>query len=176
MRFWLVLSGLVFSAAHAGAAEVIESRFQVEITEGDELVVSQQPVVPLLADVACYNWYVRFAPRTGELAFVERLVLPGLAASWDPEDGDTTTEIVVDPDGLGVTSSFTTAPDAEGWVTGGWCVAEGDPLGEHVISVEVDGAPVGSWPFKVVPAADYVAPADAAPEATAAAPSDRSGG
>ena len=176
MRFWLVLSGLMFSTAHAGAAEVIESRFQVEITRDGGLVVSEEPVVPLLPDLACYNWYVRFAAGTGELAFVERLVLPGLAASWDPEDGDSTTQIVVDPDGLGVTSSFTTAPDAEGWVTGGWCVAEGDPLGEHVISVEVDGAPVGSWPFKVVPAADYVAPADAAPEATAAAPSDRSGG
>lgn len=50
---------------------------------------------------------------------------------------------------------MTAAPDADGWLTHGWCVAEGDPLGAHSINVTLDGTEVAHWDFTVVAEADY---------------------
>lgn len=171
MRYRLTGLAIVALCGAANAAEVLDSQFQVEITKNGETTTSADPMVPFLPDEACYYWFVQVAAgEAGEVPMVERLVLPAPATAWDPEDGDTATKIVVDADGKGVTTTFSAKPDADGWINGGWCVAEGDPLGQYSLSVDVDGQSAGEWAFSVVPADDYSTPAH--PDAPARAVPD----
>lgn len=71
------------------------------------------------------------------------------AGRSDPEVAVTTLELV---------------PDSEGWISHGWCAAEGDPLGPHRLDVSADGVELAKFEFDVVAATSYKFPAVPAPD------------
>ena len=157
---WLAALVLVAGAMPAGATEVVESVFQVAYThEGTEYVLADR-VVPLLPENACYNWYLRLSEAETSLRFVERFTLP-VAVDWGTT-GDSPDDVTqIELDGKLAVTTIEVTTDGEGWLSHGWCVAEGDPAGEHLIDVLIDGVAVASFPFTVVPGADYAFPASA---------------
>ena len=162
----LAAIGFLGASSAVSAAEVVESLFQVEFTRNGETATFTDTVVPYLPDAACYYWYIRFDPATkGEITLVETLTLPEPLAAWKDYKNDPAAATQINPDGRSAVTTLQKAPDADGWLSNGWCVAAGDPLGAHNISVTLDGTQISSWDFTVVAEADYpFAPATSAPE------------
>jgi hypothetical protein len=160
----LVLGG---ASSVALGAEVVDSRFQVEFTRGEQTYSYSDTVVPYLPDSACYFWYLRFDPATKEaLSLVETLTLPEPLAAWIDFQNDPAATTQINADGQGATTTLNVTPNEDGWVSHGWCVAAGDPLGGHRLAVALDGAEIGGWDFTVVAEADYAfeAPVPTAPQ------------
>lgn len=148
----------VLGAAPAQAAELVDSVFQVTFRYAGEDEVLNDTVVPLLADSACYNWYVRLAEGAAPTTATETLTLPVALADWgtlatDPEDG-----IDISADGKAAIRTFVPELDEEGWFSHSWCVAAGDPTGAHSIEIAVDGTSLTTYEFQVVLPEDYYWP------------------
>ena len=168
---WLTALAVIGASSVANAAEVVESTFQVEFTQDGQARTSNDLIVPNLPDSACYNWYLKFDPATKtELTLVETLTLPEPLEAWKDYANDPASTTQVNADARSAVTTIKQAPDTDGWVTHGWCVAAGDPNGAHNISVTLDGAEVGNWDFAVVAAEDYVFPDSAAEETPADEP------
>lgn len=162
------LAALVMAAACGPAlgADILETRFQVDVTRDGQVTSSTEPLVPYLPEAACYNWLARFDPATtGEVTLVETLSLPEPLAAWKDYVNDPASPTQIDADAQGAVTTVEATPDDEGWVSHGWCVAEGDPLGDHNITVSFEGNEIGNWDFAVVAAEDYplAAPTQPAP-------------
>lgn len=143
----------------ANAAEVIESDFVVAFQYGGAEQRLSEDKVPLLPGNACYTWWLRLAEGQVPQSAVERLVLPGALADWgdlasDPDDG-----VEISTDNTTATSTFVPEPASDGWMSKGWCVAAGDPLGPHRIEVSIDGELADTFQFEVLPPEDYPWPA-----------------
>lgn len=122
------------------------------------------PLVPLLPANACYSWLARLPEGSAATSVVERLVLPVALADWGTLATDPDDNVEISEDGTTATTTFPAAPDAEGWLTNGWCVAAGDPVGPHRFEIEVDGTPLATVTFDVVAPEDYNWPAITQPD------------
>ncbi|HEY9009785.1 MAG TPA: hypothetical protein VIN06_02085 [Devosia sp.] len=158
-----LVATIVLASASSAAlgAEIVETRFQVDVTRDGLTTSSSELLVPYLPDQACYNWFAKFdAATTLEVTLIETLTLPEPLAAWKDYVNDPAEPTQINSDAQGAVTTLKATPDSEGWVSHGWCVAEGDPLGAHNITVTFEGAEVASWDFTVVAAEDYqVAPA-----------------
>ncbi len=162
MMRWLTALMLVSASGAASAAEVIDSTFQTEFTRDGQTYTFSDMLVPNLPDAACYYWYLKFDPATkAEVTLVETLTLPEPLEAWKDYVNDPASTTQINADAQSALTTITQAPDEDGWVNHGWCVAAGDPNGAHNITVTLDGAQVASWDFTVVAEADYAFPADA---------------
>lgn len=146
------------------ALEVLESVLQVTFQRDGTEHVLNDDVVPLLPGNACYVWYLRVDARDTPLTFVERLTLPQ-AIDWGTLDDDPGGGVTFEEGGKVAVSTIALTTDTDGWFSHGWCVAEGDPVGEHLFEVLVDGAEIARFPFTVVAPEAYSFPA--APQAGA---------
>jgi hypothetical protein len=156
MLRWVTILAVLGAGGAATAAEVLESAFQVEFTRNGESATNTDTVVPYLPDAACYYWYLKFDPTAkAALTLVETLSLPEPLAAWKDYQNDPSSGTQIGADAQSAVTTITEAPDADGWLSHGWCVAEGDPLGAHNISVTLDGTQIASWDFTVVAEADY---------------------
>jgi hypothetical protein len=144
-------------------AEVIETSFQASFRYAGADLVLDTTTVPLLADNACYDWYIRLAEGTTAAAGTERRQLPE-PIDWGALVDDDTDNLDISEDGAAVTATFEPDIDDDGWIKGGWCVVEGDPLGEHTIEVALDGEPAHTFAFTIVAPAEYDWPATTQPE------------
>lgn len=163
---WLTILAVLSASGAATGAEVVESSFQVEFTRNGETAAYTDTVVPYLPDSACYYWYLKFDAATkSELTLVETLTLPEPLAAWKDYENDPASETQINADAQGAVTTVTGAPDADGWLSHGWCVAAGDPLGAHNIAVTLDGTQIASWDFTVVAEADYPFAPAAEPQA-----------
>ncbi len=147
----------------AGAAQMVDSIFETTFTYGGTEQRVDGGKVPLVPGT-CYTWWIRLAEGPAPQSAVERLILPEPPADWgeaatDPDDG-----IDISDDGKVAVSTFVPEPDADGWLSKGWCVAQGDPIGPHRIEVEIDGADLTAYDFDVVPPEDYAWPAMPQPD------------
>lgn len=167
LRKTLLLAALLSSVAGLAPAEErqpAESAFQVTFRYAGTDQVLDATVVPLLPGNACYNWYIRLAAGATPKTAVERLTLPEPISTWgdaatDPDDG-----IEIEADGAVAVKTFVPAPDADGWFSDGWCVAEGDPIGAHKIEVSVDGTSLATFDFEAVQPGDYAWPSIIQPD------------
>ena len=156
MRRWLTALVVAGACGAAHAAEVLDSRFQVEFTREGLVHTLVDTTVPNLPDASCYFWYMQFDPATkGEVTLIETLTLPEPLEAWKGYVNDPASTTQIGADAQGAVTTVTKTPDADGWISHGWCVAEGDPNGKHNITVTLDGAEVGNWDFTVVAEADY---------------------
>jgi hypothetical protein len=112
------------------AQEVTDADFVVSFTNGSgEQVVQSARVVPATTG-ACYSWRLRLAKTKAAVEITEVLRLPSAPETWDP--GSDVSD--VSSDGLNATTALSLVPE-DGWITHGWCVAEGDPTGRYRIEV-----------------------------------------
>ena len=160
----LALTGFTAVTKAEETSEFAESAFQVTFRYARIDQVLDATVVPLLPGNACYNWYIRLAPGAAPETAVERLTLPEPISTWgdaatDPGDG-----IEIEADGAVAVKTFAPAPDADGWFSDGWCVAEGDPTGAHKIEVSVDGTSLATFDFEAVQPGDYAWPSIIQPD------------
>jgi hypothetical protein len=150
---------LALSLDVAGAAELVDSDFQVTFRYGGAEQRLSEDKVPLLPGNVCYTWWMKLAPGDAPQSVEERLILPPPLADWgdaatNPDDG-----VEISADNTVATSTFAPELDAEGWFSKGWCAAEGDPLGAHRIEVSIDGELLKTFEFDVVAPEDYAWPA-----------------
>jgi len=159
LRHATVLAMFCAVVTPANAAEVLAQRFEVGFNYAGYDERYDDPLVPLLPANACYTWHVQLAPAaTGAPApttIVERLVLPVPLADWGTLATTPDDNVEISPDGTTAITTFAAAPDAEGWLANGWCVAAGDPVGAHRFELELDGASLASFDFDVVAPEDY---------------------
>lgn len=145
-----ILAVLSLVIAPAMGVEVVEQRFQVSYSHDGQDHVVDDLVVPLLPGNACYNWYLRLAETNTPIELVERFELPEPLADWGTVGTAPDDPTRLEQDGKVAVTTVPQGDDSEGWVSHGWCVAEGDPLGHHVIDVSADGVALASFAFDVV--------------------------
>jgi hypothetical protein len=157
----LVLAVLAtLAATPALALEVLESVLQVSYTHDGKSQVFNDTYVPLLPGNACYTWHVRVDRAGAPVDAVERMTLP-VAIDWGTQPTEAT---VIEEGGKVAVTTLPVLTDELGWFSHGWCVAEGDPTGEHLIEVAVDGATIASFPFTVLAEDEYNFPAPIVPD------------
>jgi hypothetical protein len=167
----LTAIGLVAVCGQAVGAEVVRSQLDVVVTRDGVEQVYSDALVPMLPDEACYYWYLQFDPQTkGPVSIVETLTLPEPLKAWQNYQNDPKAETQINADAQSAVTTLQSTPDADGWVSHGWCVAEGDPLGAHRFDVQIDGKTAQSWDFTVVAPAEFPFVASPPPETTPAAP------
>ena len=142
-----------------GAAELVDSDFQVTFQYGGAEQRLSEDKVPLLPGNVCYTWWMKLAAGDTPPSVDERLILPAPLGDWgdaasNPDDG-----VEISADNRVATSTFVPEIDAEGWFSKGWCAAAGDPLGAHRIEVSVDGTLLETFDFEVLAPEDYPWPA-----------------
>lgn len=143
---------LLFLAAQSGLdaptpPKVIAARFVAEWTGGRGAFVGNA-VVPHRPD-SCYRWEIDVEPEDRGLVVREDFVLPAAAPQWGGADGAPGSPTRVDPDRSGATTLVQESLE-DGKLTHGWCVAEGDPLGQYVISVHAGDVLLHRFRFQVV--------------------------
>jgi hypothetical protein len=144
MKKVLLTLGVLALAQPALAQSVIERDFTLTITgaDGKELVESTT-LIPLL-DGACYTWQLKLAKTKGAVEITEVFTLPSAPSSWGSVNDSTT----ISDDMLTATSTMSLTPE-DGWIWHAWCVAEGDPTGDHKIVVKSGDEVLGEFPFQV---------------------------
>lgn len=154
---WLAALVPALSWTPVSALEIVESVFQVTFTRDGTEYVLNDPAVPLLPENTCYSWYLRATETGTPVRFVERFTLSE-AIDWGTtgESPDDVTRL--EQAGKVAVTTIDMTTDEQGWFSHGWCVAEGDPAGDHLIEVSVDGDALASFPFQVLAADDYSFP------------------
>lgn len=133
----------------AAAAEVAEAEFRVSVSDGEGNEHSiRADVVPYLPGQACFGWRLRLAGSPGLVKYREVLNLPEAPTFWSGED-DAYSPHRYSADRTTATTEAFAAPDKDGWIESGWCIAEGDPAGPHTIDVYIDGRLVEHFDFDV---------------------------
>jgi hypothetical protein len=170
-RLSLVIAGLLLASTPALGVEVVTSAFQVSYSQHGKEYRADDLVVPLLPDNACYNWFVQLAEANLPVKATERFTLPEALPSWETTASAPGDATQIEENGKVAVTTVEQTTDTEGWFSHGWCVAEGDPLGLHVVEVSVDGASIAKFEFTVVPPEAYRFPVPPPPD-----PSGRSTG
>jgi len=155
-RIALIAAVALFPAT-ASAVEVQNTAFQVSVNEGGQKQVIDDTVVPYLPNNACYSWYLQLAEKGTPVTLVEQMRLPQ-AIDWGDVGNDPSDPTQIEENGQTAVTTLPLTSDGDGWVTHGWCVAEGDPLGEHMIEVKQGEEILGAFSFKVVSADQFVPP------------------
>ena len=140
----LLTTSLLVLAQPAFAQTVIERDFTLTITQADNSeIVESTTLVPLL-DGACYTWQLKLAKTKGAVEITEVFTLPSAPSSWGSVNDSTS----ISDDMLTATSTMSLTPE-DGWIWHAWCVAEGDPTGDHLIVVKSGDEVLGEFPFQV---------------------------
>jgi hypothetical protein len=134
-----VAEGLVLLSAEFGL---------IDKAEDGTITIKPTDTIPL-EEGKIYGWRLRFRTKLESVSLREELQLPAAPKVWNsPNEGE---GFKVSPDGR----TATTEVDAElqdGVLIHAWGVAPGDPSGDHVIRVFIQGKLVRTFKFKVVPA------------------------
>jgi hypothetical protein len=144
MKKLLLTLGLLALAQPALAQSVVESDFILKITKADGSEVTESTTLVPLLEGACYEWRLKLAKTKGEIDITEVFTLPSAPSSWGSVNDSTT----ISDDMRTATSAMSLTPE-DGWVWHSWCVAEGDPTGDHLIVVKSGDEVLGEFPFQV---------------------------
>lgn len=166
-RLVLVFAGISLTSVSAQGVEVAQTLFQTSYTHGGREYVEDNSMVPLLPGNACYYWYVRLAETNASVKTVERFTLPEALADWGATGSMPEDPTQIEEDGKVAVTTLELTSDNEGWISHGWCVAEGDPLGQHLFDVSADGVALAKFEFDVVAPESYDFPAIIPPDPSA---------
>jgi hypothetical protein len=103
-----------------------------------------------LSEDTIYGWRIKL-PCTGPTLFRETLQLPA-PGEWSVDE--VTTKVSADRK-RAVTESYSGCYD--GWIQHQWTIATGDPPGEYVLTVEVEGYQSQTFRGRFIPSEEYVA-------------------
>ncbi|ESW83898.1 hypothetical protein X770_25235 [Mesorhizobium sp. LSJC269B00] len=133
----------------AQAPTATDSEFLVSVTEADGAThVRPSNIVPLIPDSACFEWRVRLAQGDRLVSVTEVFALPAEPRQWGGIDGNEYSLSKLSGDRrVSETTMFYKPQD--GWISHGWCMAEGDPIGPYSIKVLVGDRLVHKFDFSV---------------------------
>lgn len=132
-------------AVGAGDVEVGGGQFFAIDARSDPPAIVEASSIPYRPETSCFGWVIHVTPRKGEVRVREELRLPAPSPSW-PVEGTT---IRVHDDRAGATNEF--ADDlSDGMITSEWCIADGDPVGDHHIEVFAGERLLRRFEFTVV--------------------------
>ncbi|MET3926852.1 hypothetical protein [Devosia sp. 2618] len=141
MKRLLPVIGLLFLAQPALAQTVTDSDFVLQLNDGS--APQSTTIIPLI-DGACYEWRLKLAKAKSAVDVTEIFTLPAPPTSWNGVGSNVT----ISNDKTTATSALQLSPQ-DGWISHGWCVATGDPVGGHTVVVKVGDKVLGEFPFIV---------------------------
>ena len=124
---------------------VIDSRFYVGIRNSadEEFIWSESNFVPLIPENTCYGWDILLDTERESVQLKEVFILPSKPKTWGDEEGMSLQH------GNRVSVYQKEVKVENGTISSQWCVAEGDPTGNHKIDVFVNGVLAKSFSFVV---------------------------
>lgn len=129
----------------AAEPRVVETDFRVWLMQKDGTEQSRSDTaVPLLPGRACFSWQIRLENAPDTLDVREVLQLPAPAGHWGTMGSS------ISADSTAAKTDRTIVPTSDGWIGARWCLAPGDPLGPHTISVTAGGWLSETFQFEVV--------------------------
>ena len=133
----------------AQAVAATDTEFLVSVTDADGVAkIHASNVVPLIPDRACYEWRVKLGQGDKLVSVTEVFTLPAEPKQWGGIDGNEYSLSKLSGDRkVSETTMFYKPQD--GWISHGWCVAEGDPTGPYSIKVLVGDRLVHEFDFTV---------------------------
>ena len=145
MRMKLLLTlGLVTLAHPAAAQTVVETDFVISVpTASGQAITESSTLVPLM-DGACYDWRIRLKAKA-TVDVTEIYTLPAAPETWGISADSPT---VISDDKLSATTPLSLVPE-DGWISSGWCVSLGDPVGDYRIEVKSGDQVLATFPFEV---------------------------
>jgi hypothetical protein len=142
------------ASAESPARGVVEFGIWTTDAGGQEYFV---PVteVPNVEDQT-YGWRVWVGESKEPVKWAESLTMPVAPDSWGGVEEEP--NVTISPDGRTATTAGESEPE-DGYVSNTWYVAEGDPLGEYEISVQLTGGRRQTFKFQLVePPPDAIEP------------------
>jgi len=145
-----LLAGLLLGAGAQGGDDlnVLGTHFFVEDLRDRSIRESTR--VPLRPITTCYRWRIDVPPEDRTIAVREVFRLPQAAPEWGIQQSPEREFTAVSQDRVSAVTEFQ-APLAQGSFGHGWCVAQGDPAGTHVMRIYVGERLVHSFEFQVEP-------------------------
>lgn len=144
MKRLLPVFSLIVLAQPALAQTVTDTDFLLTINGGSSNeMVESTTLIPLL-EGACYEWRLKLAKTKDAVDITEVFTLPTAPAGWGTP-GD---NVTISDDLKTATSTMSLVPEG-GWIGHGWCVAAGDPSGDHTIVVKSGDKVLGEFSFVV---------------------------
>lgn len=134
-----IADGLVLLSAEFGLLE--------ESPDGT-IVIKAADTIPFKEGQA-YGWRLRFRTQREGVALREELQLPAKPKNWETPDAGQ--KFKISPDGRTGTTEVDALLDG-GMLMNAWKIAEGDPTGDHVLRLYIEGKLVRTFKFKVVAA------------------------
>ena len=143
-----VLAGIA-NPSSAQTPAMSDSEFLVSVTDADGVAhVKPSNVVPLIPDRACYAWRLQLGQGDKLVSATEVFTLPAEPKQWGGIDGDEYSSSKISGDRkVSETTLFYKPKD--GWISHGWCVADGDPTGPYSIKVLVGDRLIHEFQFRV---------------------------
>jgi len=124
---------------------VIGSHFYVGTRDlvNDKFIWRESDFVPLIPDNTCYLWDIQLDTEMESVQVKEVFILPSKPKTWGDEEG-----MNLQHDNK-VSVRQKVIKLEKGTISSRWCVAEGDPTGNHKIDVFVNGVLAKSFSFVV---------------------------
>ena len=124
---------------------VISSHFYVGTRDSlnDKLIWRESDFVPLIPENICYRWDIQLDTEMESVQVKEVFILPSKPKTWGDEEG-----MNLQHDNK-VSVRQKVIKLEKGTISSRWCVAEGDPTGNHKIDVFVNGVLAKSFSFVV---------------------------
>ena len=129
------------------SVRVIGSHFYVGTRDShnDNFIWIESNFVPLIPDQICYRWDIELDTEMESVQVKEVFILPAKPKIWVDEEG---MSLPLQYDNkISVTQEVIKLEN--GNVSSSWCVAEGDPTGNHKIDVIINGVLAKSFRFTV---------------------------
>jgi hypothetical protein len=122
---------------------VIGSHFYVGTRDlvNDKFIWRESDFVPLIPKNTCYEWDIQLDTEMESVQVKEVFILPSKPKTWGDEEG-----MNLQHDNK-VSVRQKVIKLENGTISSGWCVAEGDPTGNHKIDVFVNGVLAKSFSF-----------------------------
>lgn len=142
-----IIAALLAQAAPSDSAPVVKgAEFFTEDKRTAEPAVQPGTRVPNRPDTSCYHWAVFVEAEQRSVRVREAFKLPAPAKQWGTGPGRT--DVIEDRSG-----AVTEFDDdlSDGLISNGWCVAAGDPSGDHQIRVYVGDRLLHIFDFRVEP-------------------------
>lgn len=139
----------VANPSSAQTSTTTDTEFLVSVTGADGVAhVEHSNVVPLIADRACYQWRIRLELGDKLVSTTEVFTLPAVPKQWGGIDGNEYSSSKISSDRKVSETTLFYKPK-EGWISHGWCVAEGDPTGRYSIKVLIGDRLIHEFEFRV---------------------------
>ena len=143
----LLLVLVISTQSQAASVKAAEFLVSLHDREGNQTMIYQSNLVPLIPNRVCYGWRIRLASDKGLIKFKEIFSLPTEPEFWGGENDEFSPNAIAKDRKTSVTERFAYVKD--GWISHSWCVAKGDPEGKYTMEVYIEGEFAKRFDFEV---------------------------